>query len=148
MKTYFPKTDEIVKDWYLVNAEGATLGRLAAQIAMMLRGKTKPTFTPHTDVGDFVVVINAEKVRLTGRKIDLKTYEHHSGYHGGFKVVNMRTMLDKKPEDVIKFAVRGMLPKNALGRKIIKKLKVYRGDEHPHKAQMPKEFAFKEVRGA
>jgi large subunit ribosomal protein L13 len=99
-------------------------------------------------VGDFVVVINAEKVRLTGRKIDLKTYEHHSGYHGGFKVVNMRTMLDKKPEDVIKFAVRGMLPKNALGRKIIKKLKVYRGDEHPHKAQMPKEFAFKEVRGA
>jgi large subunit ribosomal protein L13 len=148
MKTYFPKTDEIVKDWYLINAEGATLGRLAAQIAMMLRGKTKPTFTPHTDVGDFVVVINADKVRLTGRKIDLKTYERHTGYPGGLKVVNMRTMLDKKPEDVIKFAVRGMLPKNALGRKIIKKLKVYRGSEHPHEAQMPKEFVFKEVRGA
>jgi large subunit ribosomal protein L13 len=148
MKTYFPKTDEIVKDWYLINAEGATLGRLAAQIAMMLRGKTKPTFTPHTDVGDFVVVINADKVRLTGRKIDLKTYERHTGYPGGIKVVNMRTMLDKKPEDVIKFAVRGMLPKNALGRKVIKKLKVYRGSEHPHEAQMPKEFAFKEVRGA
>jgi len=148
MKTYFPKTDEIVKDWYLINAEGATLGRLAAKIAMMIRGKTKPTFTPHTDVGDFVVVINADKVRLTGRKIDLKTYERHTGYPGGLKVVNMRTMLDKKPEDVIKFAVRGMLPKNALGRKIIKKLKVYRGSEHPHKAQMPKEFAFKEVRGA
>jgi large subunit ribosomal protein L13 len=148
MKTYFPKTDEIIKDWYLINAEGATLGRLAAQIAMMIRGKTKPTFTPHTDVGDFVVVINADKVRLTGSKIDLKTYERHTGYPGGLKVVNMRTMLDKKPEDVIKFAVRGMLPKNALGRKIIKKLKVYRGSEHPHKAQMPKEFAFKEVRGA
>jgi large subunit ribosomal protein L13 len=148
MKTYFPKTDEIVKDWHLINAEGATLGRLAAQIAMMLRGKTKPTFTPHTDVGDFVVVVNADKVRLTGRKIDLKTYERHTGYPGGLKVVNMRTMLDKKPEDVIKLAVRGMLPKNALGRKIIKKLKVYRGSEHPHTAQMPKEFAFKEVRGA
>ena len=148
MKTYFPKTDEVVKDWYLINAEGATLGRLAAQIAMMIRGKTKPTFTPHTDVGDFVVVINADKVRLTGRKIDLKTYERHTGYPGALKVVNMRTMLDKKPEDVIKFAVRGMLPKNALGRKMIKKLKVYRGSEHPHKAQMPKEFAFKEVRGA
>jgi large subunit ribosomal protein L13 len=148
MKTYFPKTDEIAKDWYLINAEGATLGRLAAQIAMMLRGKTKPTFTPHTDVGDFVVVINAEKIRLTGRKIDLKTYERHSGYHGGFKVVNMKTMLEKKPEDIIKLAVRGMLPKNALGRKIIKKLKVYKGGEHPHKAQMPKEFAYKEVRSA
>lgn len=148
MKTYFPRTDEIVKDWYLINAEGATLGRLAAQVAMMLRGKTKATFTPHTDVGDFVVVINADKVRLTGRKIDLKTYERHSGYPGGLKVVNMRTMLDKKPEDVIKLAVRGMLPKNALGRKIIKKLKVYRGSDHPHKAQMPKEFVFKEVRGA
>jgi len=148
MKTYFPKTDEIVKDWYLINAEGATLGRLAAQIAMMLRGKTKPTFTPHTDVGDFVVVINADKIRITGRKIDFKTYARHSGYHGGFKSVNMKTMLDKKPEDVIKLAVKGMLPKNALGRKIIKKLKVYKGGEHPHKAQMPKEFAYKEVRGA
>jgi large subunit ribosomal protein L13 len=148
MKTYFPKTDEIAKDWYLINAEGATLGRLAVQIAMMLRGKTKPTFTPHTDVGDFVIVVNADKIRLTGRKIDQKTYERHSGYHGGLKVVNVKTMLDKKPEDVIKLAVRGMLPKNALGRKMIKKLKVYRGGEHPHKAQMPKEFAFKEVRGA
>ena len=148
MKTYFPKTDEIVKDWYLISAEGATLGRLAAQIAMMLRGKTKPTFTPHTDVGDFVVVINAEKIRRTGRKIDLKTYARHSGYHGGFKAVNMKTMLEKKPEEVIRLAVRGMLPKNALGRKIIKKLKIYKGAEHPHKAQMPKEFVYKEVRGA
>jgi large subunit ribosomal protein L13 len=141
MKTYFPKTDEIKKDWHLINAEGATLGKLAAQIAMMLRGKTKPTFTPHADVGDFVIVINAEKVRLTGRKIDLKTYPRHSGYHGGFKTVSMKTMLDKKPEDVIRLAVRGMLPKNALGRKIFKKLKVYKGGEHPHKAQMPKEFS-------
>jgi large subunit ribosomal protein L13 len=141
MKTYFPKTDEITKDWHLINAEGATLGKLAAQIAMMLRGKTKPTFTPHADVGDFVIVINAEKVRLTGRKIDLKTYPRHSGYHGGFKTVSMKTMLDKKPEDVIRLAVRGMLPKNALGRKIFKKLKVYKGGEHPHKAQMPKEFS-------
>jgi len=142
MKTYFPKTDEIVKDWYVINAEGAILGRLAAQIAMMLRGKTKPTFTPHTDVGDFVVVINAEKIRLTGRKADQKIYARHSGYHGGFKAINLKTMMDKKPEDVIRLAVRGMLPKNALGRKIIKKLKVYRGGEHPHKAQMPKEFAY------
>lgn len=148
MKTYFPKTDEIVKDWFVVDAEGATLGRLAAQIAMMLRGKTKATFTPHTDVGDFVVVINAEKVRVTGKKMDQKAYGRHSGYPGGFKAVNLKTMLDKKPEDVIKLAVRGMLPKNALGRKIIKKLKVYKGGEHPHKAQMPKEFVFKEVRGA
>ena len=148
MKTYFPKTDEIVKNWYLVDADGATLGRLAARIAMMLRGKTKPSFTPHTDVGDFIIVINAEKVRLTGRKLDFKTYERHSGYPGGLKVVNAKTLLDKRPEEVIKFAVRGMLPKNALGRKIIKKLKVYKGSEHPHKAQMPKEFAIKEVSGA
>lgn len=148
MKTYFPKTDEIVKNWYLVNADGATLGRLAARIAMILRGKTKPSFTPHTDVGDFIIVINAEKVRLTGRKLDFKTYERHSGYPGGLKVVNAKTLLDKRPEEVIKFAVRGMLPKNALGRKIIKKLKVYKGSEHPHKAQMPKEFAIKEVSGA
>mgnify|MGYP001768413588 CR=1 FL=1 len=148
MKTYFPKTDEIVKNWYLVDADGATLGRLAARIAMMLRGKTKPSFTPHSDVGDFVIVINAEKVRLTGRKLEFKTYERHSGYPGGLKVINAKTLLDKKPEEVIKFAVRGMLPKNALGRKIIKKLKVYKGTTHPHRAQMPKEFAIKEVSGA
>jgi large subunit ribosomal protein L13 len=148
MKTYFPKADEIVKNWYLVDADGATLGRLAAKIAMMLRGKTKPTFTPHTDAGDFVIVINAEKVKITGRKLDLKTYERHSGYPGGLKVVNMRTLLVKKPEEVLRFAVKGMLPKNALGRKIIKHLKIYKGSEHPHKAQMPKEFVFKEVRGA
>lgn len=148
MKTYFPKTDEIVKNWYLVDADGATLGRLASRIAMMLRGKTKPTFTPHTDVGDFVIVINAEKVRLTGRKLDCKTYERHSGYPGGLKVINAKTLLEKKPEEVIKLAVRGMLPKNALGRKIIKKLKIYKGSSHPHRAQMPKEFAIKEVSGA
>lgn len=148
MKTYFPKTDELVKNWYLVDADGATLGRLASRIAMMLRGKTKPTFTPHTDVGDFVIVINAEKVRLTGRKLDFKTYERHSGYPGGLKVINAKTLLEKKPEEVIKLAVRGMLPKNALGRKIIKKLKIYKGSSHPHRAQMPKEFAIKEVSGA
>lgn len=145
MKTYFPKTDEIVKNWYLVDAEGATLGKLAVEIARVLRGKNKPTFTPHTDVGDFVVVINAEKVKLTGRKLFQKTYERHSGYPGGLKVTSVKTMLDKKPEEVLRFAVRGMLPKNALGRKILKHLKVYKGSEHPHKAQMPKEFAVKEV---
>ncbi|OPY77625.1 MAG: 50S ribosomal protein L13 [Syntrophorhabdus sp. PtaU1.Bin153] len=145
MKTYFPKTDEIVKDWYLVDADGATLGKLAVQIARVLRGKNKPIFTPHTDVGDFVVVINAEKVKLTGRKFFQKTYETHSGYPGGLKVTSVKTMLDKKPEEVLRLAVRGMLPKNALGRKILKHLKVYRGSEHPHKAQMPKEFVVKEV---
>lgn len=140
MKTYFPKSEEIQKNWYTVDADGQVLGRLAAKIAMKLRGKDKPVFTPHADTGDFVIVINAEKVKLTGRKLFQKNYERHSGYPGGLRVFNAKTMLEKKPEDVIRLAVRGMLPKNILGRKLLKKLKVYRGSDHPHKAQMPKDF--------
>ena len=139
MKTYFPKEEDIAKkDWYVVDAEGAVLGRLAARIAIILRGKDKPTFTPHADMGDFIIVVNAEKVKLTGRKLDQKNYAKYSGYPGGLRVVNARTMLIKKPEDVIMLAVKGMLPKNILGRKLLSKLKVYKGSEHPHKAQMPK----------
>jgi large subunit ribosomal protein L13 len=148
MKTYFPKMGEIEKNWYLVNAEGATLGRLAATVASILRGKNKPTFTPYMDVGDFIIVVNAEKVKLTGNKLSQKTYYRHTGYPGGIKFMTARTMLDKKPEELVMYAVRGMLPKNSLGRQILKKLKVYKGSEHPHKAQMPKELDVKEVQGA
>lgn len=138
--TYFAKSEEVKKNWYMVDAEGQVLGRLAARIAVILRGKDKPVFTPHVDTGDFVVVINADKVKLTGKKLSQKNYARHSGYPGGLRVFNAKTMLERKPEDVIRLAVRGMLPKNILGRKLIKKLKVYRGAEHPHKAQMPKEI--------
>ena len=148
MKTFFPKNEEVVKSWFLVDAEGLVLGRLAARLAMILRGKDKPTFTPHTDTGDFVVVINAEKVKLTGNKLADKMYERHSGYPGGLTVLNAKTMLTKKPEDVITLAVKGMLPKNILGRHMLKKLKVYKGSQHPHKAQMPKQLELKEVQGA
>lgn len=139
-KTFFAKPEEVKRDWYVINAEGQVLGRLAAKIAVILRGKNKPLFTPHVDTGDFVVVINAEKVKLTGKKFYVKNYARHSGYPGGLRLINAKTMLEKKPEEVIKLAVRGMLPKNILGRKLIKKLKVYKGPEHPHKAQMPKEI--------
>ena len=148
MKTYFPKEGELIKSWYLVNAEGAVLGRLAAKVAAILRGKTKPTYTPHADTGDFIIVVNAEKVKLTGSKLSQKTYEKHSGYPGGLRVINARTLLNKKPEDIILIAVKGMLPKNSLGRQMLKKLKVYKGSEHPHKAQMPKELEIKEVQSA
>lgn len=148
MKTYFPKEGEITKNWFVVDAEGVVLGRLAARVAAVLRGKTKPTYTPHADTGDFVIVVNAEKVKLTGNKLTDKTYVKHSGYPGGLRVQNARTMLNKKPEEVISLAVKGMLPKNSLGRKMAKKLKVYKGAQHPHKAQMPKEMDLKEVRGA
>jgi large subunit ribosomal protein L13 len=148
MKTYFPKEGELNKDWYLVNAEGAVLGRLAAHVAAILRGKTKPTYTPHADTGDFIIIVNAEKVKLTGNKLSQKMYRRHSGYPGGLKAVNAKTMLQKKPEDVILIAVKGMLPKNSLGRQMLSKLKVYKGAEHPHKAQMPKELEIKEVTGA
>jgi large subunit ribosomal protein L13 len=137
MKTYFPKADEIQKDWYVINAEGIPLGRLAVRIAKALRGKNKPTFTPHLDVGDFVIVVNAAKVKLTGNKLNDKMYYRHSGYPGGIKAVNAKTMLEKKPETLIELTVRGMLPKNALGRQTLKKLKVYRGADHPHQAQKP-----------
>ena len=135
MKTFVAKENEIKKDWYLVDAENKILGRLATQIAMRLRGKHKPVFTPHADTGDFIVVINAEKIALTGKKWDKKIYYRHSGYIGGLKEISAKKLLEKKPEDVLRFAVRGMLPKNSLGRRQLKKLKIYTGSDHPHQAQ-------------
>jgi len=131
------KKDEIKRKWHLVDAKGKTLGRLASRIAILLRGKHKPTFTPHLDTGDFVVVINAEKVVLTGKKWKEKLYIHHSGYPGGLKSISAEKMWEKHPERLITMAVQGMLPKNKLGRKLIKKLKVYAGEAHPHQAQLP-----------
>jgi len=135
MKTFVAKEKEVKKNWYLVNAENKILGRLATQIAMRLRGKHKPIFTPHADTGDFIVVINAEKVSLTGKKWDNKIYYRHSGYIGGLKEISAKKLLEKKPEDVLRFAVKGMLPKNSLGRRQLKKLKIYVGSDHPHQAQ-------------
>ncbi len=135
MKTYVAKEQEISKKWYLVDAKDRVLGRLATQIAMRLRGKHKPIFTPHADTGDFIVVINANKVMLTGRKWDKKIYYRHTGYIGGLKEITAKKLLEKKPEDILRFAVRGMLPKNSLGRRQLKKLKIYSGSEHPHEAQ-------------
>ena len=138
MKTYSVKADEIQREWYLIDAEGKTLGRLASEIAKILRGKHKPIYSPHLDCGDYVIVINAEKIRVTGRKLDQKIYYRHSGYPGGLKSITLREQLAKHPERVIKAAVKGMLPKNRLGRKMLKKLKVYAGASHPHQAQQPK----------
>jgi len=138
VKTYTPKAKDIERGWYLVNAEGKTLGRLASEIAKVLRGKHKPIYTPHLDCGDYVIVINADKVRVTGRKLDQKMYYRHSGYPGGLKSISLRNQLQKHPERVLEAAVRGMLPKNRLGRKMMKKLKVYAGDSHRHQAQQPK----------
>ncbi|HBF43463.1 MAG TPA: 50S ribosomal protein L13 [Desulfobacteraceae bacterium] len=135
MKTFTAKEHEINKKWYLVDAKDKVLGRLATQIAIRLRGKHKPVFTPHADTGDFIVVINADKVMLTGRKWDNKFYYRHSGYIGGLKQISAKNLLKKKPEDLLRFAVRGMLPKNSLGRRQLKKLKIYVGPDHPHQAQ-------------
>ncbi len=145
MKTYIAKEKEIQesKRWYVVDAEGKVLGRLASQIAHILRGKHKPIYSPHQDVGDFVVVVNAEKVKLTGKKMEQKTYFRHSGYIGGTTYTPVALMLQKHPERVIEFAVKRMLPKNALGRKMFKKLKVYAGPEHPHQAQKPEVLEIK-----
>jgi large subunit ribosomal protein L13 len=137
MKTYQPKAGEIPRRWVLVDAEGQTLGRLASRVAMMLRGKNKPVFTPHLDVGDFVVVINAEKVAVTGKKLQQKEYYRHSQYPGGIKSVGLEKQLREKPERVLESAVRGMLPKNRLGDALFGKLKVYAGPAHPHAAQRP-----------
>jgi large subunit ribosomal protein L13 len=142
VRTFVGKTAEIEREWYVVDAEGQTLGRLASRIAPILRGKHKPVYTPHLDCGDFVVVVNAEKVRVTGRKLDQKVYYRHSGYPGGLTGIRLRDQLDKHPERVLQAAVRGMLPKNKLGRRMIKKLKVYAGDSHPHQAQQPKPLEF------
>lgn len=137
-KTYYPKPDEIDRQWQLMDADGQTLGRLATQAAGMLLGKDKPIYTPGVDVGDFVIVVNAAKVQVTGERLDDKTYYRHSGYPGGLKQVSMRELMDKRPERVIRLAVWGMLPHNRFGRKLIKKLRVYRGPDHPHRAQQPK----------
>jgi large subunit ribosomal protein L13 len=137
MKTYSVKAGEIERRWYVVDAQGKILGRLATEVARILRGKHKPIYTPHLDTGDFVVVVNAEQIELSGRKADQKTYFRHSGYMGGEKFIPFRRMLDKHPERVIELAVKGMLPKNALGRQMRSKLRVYRGAEHPHQAQQP-----------
>jgi large subunit ribosomal protein L13 len=137
-KTYIPKADEITHEWVLVDANEQTLGRLASKIASSVLGKNKPNFTPGVDSGDFVVVINAERIHVTGNKLDDKYYYSHSGYPGGIKSVNLRTQLAKHPERVIRRAVWGMLPHNKVGRQLIKRLKVYGGEEHPHTAQAPK----------
>ncbi len=138
MKTYVAKQEDIKREWYVVDASNKVLGRMATQIAIKLRGKDKPIFTPHVDTGDFVVVVNAEKVVLTGNKLEQKFYYRHSGYLGGLKSTSAKKMLESKPEEVIRLAVKRMLPKNRLGRRLIKKLKVYRGPDHPHQAQQPK----------
>ena len=140
MKTFVAKEHEIEKKWYLIDAKERVLGRLASEIANILRGKNKPIFTPHMDAGDYVVVINADKVILTGGKIEKKMYYHHSGYVGGLKKTTAKEMLLKKPENLIKFAVKGMLPKNSLGRRQLTKLKIYTDQDYPHQAQQPEKL--------
>ncbi len=140
MRTFAPKKDEIEKKWWVINAEGKTLGRLATEVAVLLRGKRKPEFAHFLDCGDFVVVINAEKINVTGKKLEQKKYYSHSGYPGGLKVNTLKELLDKKPEEVVRKAVWGMIPKGKLGRAVYKKLKVYRGSHHPHEAQKPQEY--------
>ena len=137
MKTYSAREEDIERQWYVVDAQGKTLGRLSSEIAKILRGKHKPIYTPHVDCGDYVVVVNAEKVWTTGRKLDQKIYYRHSGYPGGLKQITLREQLNRFPERAIEHAVKGMLPKNRLGRRMFKKLKVYAGAEHPHAAQQP-----------
>ena len=140
MKTYTPKANEFEHSWWVVDAKGKTLGRLATKIASILRGKHKPIFTPHLDVGDYVVVVNANKIELTGNKSDQKTYFRHSGYMGSEKHIPFRRMIEKHPDRVIELAVRGMLPKNTLGRHMRSKLKVYAGADHPHHSQQPQKL--------
>ena len=135
--TYSAKDTDNQGRWYLLDAENAILGRLASTIAARLRGKHNPLFTPHVDTGDWIIVINADKVALTGKKWDQKNYYRHSGYIGGLKTITAKKLMEKRPEDLIRFAVKGMLPKNRLGRKLFKKLKVYSGEQHPHEAQQP-----------
>ncbi len=142
MKTYSAKIADIERKWYVVDATGCVLGRLASVVATHLRGKHKPIYTPHVDTGDHIIVINADKVTLTGKKLNEKRYYRHSGYMGGLKSMTAKQVLQKRPENLVMHAVRGMLPKNRLGRKILKKLKVYAGSEHPHTAQQPEALQF------
>ena len=142
MNTFMANPDKIEKKWYVVDAAGCTLGRLASEVAKVLRGKNKPEYTPHVDTGDYVVVINADKINVTGKKLDQKIYYQHSGYVGGMKETTLRAMMEKKPEKVVENAVKGMLPKGPLGRQMITKLHVYAGTEHPHAAQKPEVLTF------
>ncbi len=142
MGTFSAKKEDIQRKWFVVDANGKTLGRLATRVASVLKGKTKPIYTRHVDTGDFVIILNADKVHLTGRKLDQKVYYRHSGYPGGLKSITAGTLLKSKPEQVIKFAVQGMLPKTQLGKSMLSKLKIYSGDKHPHTAQQPVELKF------
>ena len=142
MQTYMANPDKIERKWYVVDAEGCTLGRLASGVASVLRGKNKPQFTPHVDTGDYVIIVNADKVKVTGKKMDQKIYYHHSDYVGGMKETTLKEMMAKKPEKVIKLAVKGMLPKGPLGRSMYTKLFVYAGPEHKHEAQKPEALTF------
>jgi len=137
MKTYQAKKGEVEQRWFLINAEGKVLGRLASSVARILRGKNKPVYTPHVDTGDFVVVVNADKLRLTGKKLKNKIYYHHTGYPGGIREINAEKLLSEKPTELLRVAVKGMLPKTSLGRKMLRKLKIYAGPNHPHEAQKP-----------
>ncbi len=142
MKSYMASPATVERKWYVVDATGYTLGRLASETAKVLRGKNKPIFTPHIDTGDYVIIVNADKVKVTGRKLDQKIYYHHSGYVGGMREITLREMMAKKPEKVVELAVKGMLPKGPLGRQMFKKLHVYAGPEHNHQAQKPEVLTF------
>lgn len=142
MKTISVREQDVKHDWYVVDAQGQTLGRLASYVATILRGKHKPDYTPHVDCGDYVIIVNAEKIHVTGQKLSQKKYYRHSGYIGGLKEISLRDQLQKFPNRVLEAAVRGMLPKNRLGRRMFKKLKVYAGPNHPHQAQQPKAIDF------
>lgn len=142
MKSFMANPETVERKWYLVDASGQTLGRLASEIAAVLRGKNKPTFTPHVDTGDYVIIINAEKVKVTGKKAEQKVYKSYSGYVGGLKETSYKVMMDTKPEDILYLAVKGMLPKNSLGRQMLTKLRVYKGSEHDHVAQQPEVLVF------
>ncbi len=137
MKTYMAKKGEVEQKWFVIDADGVVLGRLASRVASIVRGKNKPIFTPHVDTGDNVIILNADKIRLTGRKLDAKKYYRHSGYPGGIHETTARKLLEKKPEEVLRHAIWGMLPHNRLGRKLLKKVKIYAGESHPHAAQKP-----------
>ena len=141
MKTQVAKKDEVTREWFLIDAENLVLGRIATRIATVLRGKNKPTFTPSVDTGDFIIVVNAEKITLTGNKLSKKMYYRHSGYPGGIKSTSAGKLMEEKPEELLRVAVKGMLPKNKLARQILSKLKIYNGPVHPHKAQQPKALA-------
>lgn len=142
MKSYMAKPNEVERKWYIIDAEGKVLGRLATEVASILRGKNKPIYTPHVDTGDHVIIINAEKIKLTGNKLNQKNYTYHTGHPGGLKEVPYRELIQKNPEKIIELAVKGMLPKNSLGRSMYRKLKVYKGTEHNHQAQQPEIYEF------